>query len=280
MKLLEGKVAIVTGAGRPKGMGRATALKLAEQGANVVVTDLAQKRQDLMIEGLLGIGDDLTALEKVVSEIEAVGSRGLAMAVDVTDVDQIQACVEKTCEAFGGVDILFNNAGTAIGVGNFLDILNEKWDLSWQVNVKGMVEFCRAVIPKMIERGGGSIINNASLAGLGASRGYGAYVVTKFAVVGLTKLLAAEFGRQNIRCNATCPGAILTDMGEEEITFIAMEKGIGQEDARKVFDKMAALGRAAQPEEVADVVAYLAGPRSGYLTGVALPVAGGVRPGL
>ena len=94
------------------------------------------------------------------------------------------------------------------------------------------------------------------------------------------KLLAAESGPQNIRCNATCPGAILTDMGEEEPTFIAMEKGIGQKEARKVFDEMAALGRAAQPEEVADVVAYLAGPRSGYLTGVALPVAGGMPSGL
>jgi 3-oxoacyl-[acyl-carrier protein] reductase len=191
MKLLEGKVAIVTGAGRPKGMGRASALKLAEQGASVVVTDLAQKREDLMIEGLLGIGDEPGALEKVVSEIEALGSKGLAMAVDVTDTDQIRACVEKTCETFGGVDILFNNAGTAIGVGPFLDILSANWDLSWQVNVKGMMEFCRAVIPRMIERGGGSIINNASMAGLGAEPGYGAYVVTKFAVVGLTKLLAA-----------------------------------------------------------------------------------------
>ena len=233
-----------------------------------------------MIEGLLGIGDEPAALEKLVSEIEALGSKGLAMAVDVTDTDQIQACVDKTCETFGGVDILFNNAGTAIGVGPFLDILSENWDLSWQVNVKGMMEFCRAVIPKMIERGGGSIINNASMAGLGAAPGYGAYVVTKFAVVGLTKLLAAEFGAQNIRCNATCPGAILTDMGEEEITFIAIEKGISQEEARKVFDEMAALGHAAQPEEVADVVAYLAGPRSGYLTGVALPVAGGMPAGL
>jgi NAD(P)-dependent dehydrogenase (short-subunit alcohol dehydrogenase family) len=280
MKLLEGKVAIVTGAGRPKGMGRATALKLAEQGASVVVTDLARKREELMIEGFLGIGDGLAALEKVVSEIEALDSKGLALAVDVTDTAQIQACVDETCEAFGGVDILFNNAGTAIGVGPFLDTLSQNWDLSWQVNVKGMVEFCRAVIPKMIERGGGSIINNASMAGLGAEAGYGAYVVTKFAVVGLTKLLAAEFGDRNVRCNATCPGSILTDMGEEEINFIAMERGIDRDQAAKVFDEMAALGRAAQPEEVADVVAYLAGPRSGYLTGVALPVAGGMRPGL
>lgn len=280
MRLLDGKVAIVTGAGRAKGMGRASALKLAEQGARVVVTDIARERKDLEIEGLLGIGNDYAALERLVAEIEALGSRGLALAVDVTDAAQIRACVEKTCETFGGVDILFNNAGTGIGVGPFLDTPSENWDLSWQVNVKGMMEFCKAVIPKMIERGGGSIINNASMAGLGAGAGYGAYTVTKFAVVGLTKLVAAEFGGQNIRCNATCPGNILTDMGEEEIRFIAMEQGISDEEARKLFGDVAALGRAGQPEEVADVVAYLAGPRSGFLTGVALPVAGGMPLGV
>jgi len=280
MKLLEGKVAIVTGAGRPKGMGRASALKLAEQGAKVVVTDLAQERKDLEIEGFLGIGNDFSTLERLVAEIDALGSKGLAMAVDVTDAGQIQSCVEKTCETFGGVDILFNNAGTGIGVGPFLDTPSENWDLSWQVNVKGMMEFCKAVIPKMIEGGGGSIINNASMAGLGAAPGYGAYCVTKFAVVGLTKVVAAEFGRQNIRCNATCPGNILTDMGEEEIKFISMEQGISEEEARNLFGEVAALGRAAQPEEVADVVVFLAGPRSGFLTGVALPVAGGMPNGI
>ena len=280
MKLLEGKVAIVTGAGRPKGMGRASALKLAEQGASVVVTDVARERKDLEIEGLLGIGDDFAALERLAAEIEALGSKALAMAVDVTDAGQIQACVEKTCETFGGVDIMFNNAGTAVGVGSLMDISSENWDLSWQINVKGMVEFCKAVIPKMIERGGGSIINNASMAGLGAAEGYGAYTVTKFAVVGLTKVVAAEFGRHNIRCNAICPGMILTDMGEEEIKFISMEKGVSMEEARRHFGEVAALGRAGQPEEVADVVAYLAGPRAGFLSGVALPVAGGMPLGI
>lgn len=280
MKLLEGKVAIVTGAGRPKGMGRASALKLAEQGANVVVTDVARERKDLEIEGLLGIGDDFSALERLVSEIEALGSKGLAMAVDVTDVGQIQACVEKACKTFGGIDILFNNAGTAVGVGSLMDISSENWDLSWQVNVKGMVNFCKTVIPKMIERGGGSIVNNASMAGLGAAAGYGAYCVTKFGVVGLTKVIAAEFGRQNIRCNAVCPGMILTDMGEEEIKFISMEKGVSMEEARQYFGEVAALGRAGQPEEVADVVVFLAGPRAAFLSGVALPVAGGMGAGI
>jgi NAD(P)-dependent dehydrogenase (short-subunit alcohol dehydrogenase family) len=280
MKLLKGKVAIVTGAGRPKGMGRASALKLAEQGASVVVTDIARERKDLEIEGLLGIGDDFAALERLVGEIEALGSKALALAVDVTDVGQIRACVDKTCEVLGGVDILFNNAGTAVGVGSIMDISSENWDLSWQVNVKGMVEFCKAVIPHMGERGGGSIINNASMAGLGAAEGYGAYTVTKFGVVGLTKTIAAEFGRQNIRCNCVCPGMILTDMGEEEIQFISMEKGVSMEDARRIFGEVAAMGRAGQPEEVADVVTYLAGPHSGFLTGVAIPVAGGLPLGI
>jgi 3-oxoacyl-[acyl-carrier protein] reductase len=280
MKLLEGKVAIVTGAGRPKGMGRASALKFAEQGARVVVTDIARERKDLEVEGLLGIGDDFSALERLLAEIEALGSKGLAVAVDVTDTAEILACVEKTCETFGGVDILFNNAGTAIGVGPFMDIPSENWDLSWQVNVKGMMEFCRAVIPKMIDRGGGSIINNASMAGLGAAPAFGAYTVTKFGSVGLTKLIAAEFGRQNIRCNAVCPGMILTEMGEAEIKFIAMEREISEEEARQFFGEVAALGRAGQPEEVADVVAYLAGPRSGFLTGVTIPVAGGMALGV
>ncbi len=280
MRLLDGKVAIVTGAGRAKGMGRASALKLAEQGARVVVTDVARERKELMIEGLLGIGHDFSALERLVDEIEAVGSKAMAMAVDVTDTAQIQTCFEKTCDAFGGVDILFNNAGTAVGVGSLMDITSENWDLSWQVNVKGMVAFCRTVIPSMMERGGGSIINNASMAGLGAAAGYGAYTVTKFAVVGLTKMIAAEFGRQNIRCNAICPGMILTDMGEEEIRFISMEKGVSMEEARQFFGEVAAMGRAGQPEEVADVVAYLAGPRSSFLTGVALPVAGGLPLGI
>jgi len=280
MKLLEGKVAIVTGAGRPKGMGRATALRLAEQGASVVVTDVCRKRKELEIEGFLSLGDDLGALEKLVEEIKRLGSRGMAMAVDVTDSAQIQACVEATCKRFGGIDILFNNAGTPVGTGAFLEIPAENWDLSWQVNVKGMMEFCKAVIPKMIERGGGSIINNASMAGLGASEGYSGYITTKFACVGLTKAIASEFGHQKIRCNAVCPGNILTDMGEAEVVFIAALKGVSEEEARKLFGEVAALGRGGLPEDVADVVVFLAGPYSRFLTGVALPVSGGMPLGI
>jgi NAD(P)-dependent dehydrogenase (short-subunit alcohol dehydrogenase family) len=261
MDILKGKIAIITGGA--SGIGRATARLFAQEGAAVVIADI-----------------DEASGKSVAREIESSGGQALFVACDVTRAEDCRRAVDAAVTAFGGVDILFNNAGTGIGVGPFLDTPSENWDLSWQVNVKGMMEFCKAVIPKMIERGGGSIINNASLAGLGAGAGYGAYTVTKFAVVGLTKLVAAEFGRQNIRCNATCPGNILTDMGEEEIRFISMEKGISMEEARQFFGEVAAMGRAGQPEEVADVVAYLAGPRSGFLTGVALPVAGGLPLGI
>lgn len=280
MRTLEGKVAIVTGAGRPKGMGRAAALKLAEMGAKVVVTDICRERKELEIEGLLKIGDDFSALEKLVVDIENLGAKGIALAVDVTRTDEINVCVEKTCEVFGGVDILFNNAGVAIAVGPFLEIPLETWDLSWQVNVRGMMEFCKAVIPKMRERGGGSIINMSSAAGLGAQQEMAGYVTTKFGCVGLTKAIAAEFGRDNIRCNAICPGNILTDMGDAEIKFIADSHQLTEEAARNIFCAGSALGRGGKPEEIAALVAFLASDASSFLTGAAIPATGGLPLGV
>ena len=115
-KPLSGKVAIVTGAGRRKGMGWAAAIKLAQQGAILVVTDIGRKREDLEIPGLLKVGDDFDTLEQLVSEIEAQGTKAMAIAVDITDPSQINACVKRTCETFGGIDILFNITGVAVPV--------------------------------------------------------------------------------------------------------------------------------------------------------------------
>jgi NAD(P)-dependent dehydrogenase (short-subunit alcohol dehydrogenase family) len=281
MKPLSGKVAMVTGAGRPRGIGRAAALKLAEQGASVVVTDICRKREELEVPEVgFTLGDDIDLLHNLVGEIETSGSKGLALALDVTDTDQIAACVEKTCETFGGVDILFNNAGVVVGVGPFLEISGANWDLSWQVNVKGMVEMCRAVIPKMQARGGGAIINTSSMAGLQAVAGYAGYTTTKFAVVGLSKAIAAEFGPDNIRCNAICPGNILTDMGESEVDFIAEAHGISHEEALTAYGDMAALKRPGRPGEIGDLVAFLAGPQGTFITGAAIPIHGGIQAGI
>lgn len=278
MKPLEGQTAIITGAGRPHGIGRSTALRLAEHGANVVVTDLCRKYEGDL--AFYGVGDDWEQLQRVVSEVEARGRRGLACKVDVTQRDQIEACVEETVTRFGAIDILFNNAGTAVGVGPFLAMTQQQWDLSLSVNITGMFHFCQLVIPKMIERSNGVIVNTSSLAGLGAGELMCGYHTTKFAVVGFTKAIAAEFGQFGIRCNAVCPGMVDTDLGAAEYEFISQMEGITIAEARQQAAQKIALRRQCSPDEVADVVAYLCSPAAGYLTGVALPIAGGMAPGL
>jgi NAD(P)-dependent dehydrogenase (short-subunit alcohol dehydrogenase family) len=278
MKPLEGKVAVVTGCGRPKGIGRATALRLAEHGADVVITDLCRKYEGDL--AFYGVGDDWQQLQRVVTEIEALGVRGLACRVDVTRRDEVEACVDETVATLGGIDILFNNAGTAVGVGPFLAMTQQQWDLSLTVNVTGMFHFCQLAIPKMIDRGGGVIVNTSSTAGLGAGELMCGYHTSKFAVVGFTKAIAAEFGQFGIRCNAVCPGMVDTDLGDSEYEFIAQMESISIEEARRRAAEKIALRRQCGPEEVANVVAYLCSPAAGYITGVALPIAGGMSPGL
>ena len=265
MNLLEGKVAIVTGAGLPKGMGSAAARELAKNGAKVVVTDLEA---------------NLDGLEQLAKEIELLGSKGLAVKVDVTNAQEIEACVKETIKAFGGVDILFNNAGTGVGTGPFLELADFHWDLSMKVNVIGMANFCKAVIPEMLKRGGGSIINNSSNYGLGSVAGYGAYSASKFAAVGLSKTIAAEFGDRNIRCNAICPGNIYTDMGEIEVKMVAKREGISLEEAKTMLSEDVAMKRYGKAEEIGETVAFLASDKSSYITGIALQIHGGQSPGL
>jgi NAD(P)-dependent dehydrogenase (short-subunit alcohol dehydrogenase family) len=269
VKPLQDKVAIITGASRPRGMGRAASLKLASLGAHVVVTDITPA------------ASDQANLQAVAHEAESHGAKALAITVDVTDSAQVTACVAQTLAEFGRIDVLFNNAGVGRpGAGPFLEITPDNWNRTWQVNVMGMVHFCQAVIPVMLEQGGGSIINNSSLAGLGAIAGLSAYNASKHAVLGLTKSIAAEFGTQGIRCNAICPGVIDTDMGRYEVELYAELEGMSLEEAETWLLEPVAMKRWAQPTEVAEAVAFLAGPAASYITGIALPVAGGLPAGL
>lgn len=265
--MLDGKVAIVTGASRPRGMGFASAEVLAANGARVVLTDFA--RND----------DERAMLEQATAKVAASGASVMAIALDVTDKQQISDCIDETMDVFGRVDILFNNAGTAVGCGDFLALTDEQWNASYCINVKGTADFCRLAIPAMQRTGGGSIINNASLAGLGAIGFMAAYIASKFAVVGLTKAIAAEFGKDGIRCNAVCPGVIDTDMCEAEVARL-VDTGMTKAEARESLVADVALGRWGQSTEVAQAVAFLAGPQAAFVTGVALPVAGGLAPGL
>ena len=266
MSILNGKVAIITGAGQSQGIGRAVALKLAEQGATTVITDL---------KSAIELEDNAKEIHRI-SEAPC-----LPLHCDITSEEDVINCVKQTIDKFGRIDILVNNAGVSGSGTAFLDIDNDTWDLSYRVNVLGAVNFCRVVIPVMQKQKGGVIVNNSSLCGLGALDAIPAnYTSTKFAVVGLTKAIALEFASQGIRCNAVCPGVVNTGMRQNAISRIAEQHNISIDEAEKLEDESIAMKRAAEPEEIADAVAYLAGPSSKYITGVALPVAGGMAPGL
>ena len=276
--MLEGKVAIVTGASRPNGMGLAAAKKLASLGASVLISDIAEPTRDLELDSRIGIGD-ATTLKKAEEALASIGGSVASTTCDVSKPDEVAACVERAVELFGGVDIVFNNAGVFVGTKPFLEISDRDWELCWSVNVRGCIEFCRNVIPLMKARGGGSIINNASLAGLEGYPEYSGYCTSKFAIVGLTKALAAEFGADGVRVNAICPGDIATDISKGERALTGERMGLEAADYHDEAVSRIAMRRQGQAMEVAEVVAFLASPAASYVTGVAMPVAGGLPAG-
>ncbi|GAB5469285.1 MAG: 3-oxoacyl-[acyl-carrier-protein] reductase [Rhodospirillales bacterium] len=263
----------MTGTAGPKGIGRAAALRLAREGAAVTVTDIAGT---LEVEG--GGRNKLDLLADLAAEIERAGGRALALEVDVTQAHDIRSCVQAAKAAHGRLDILVNNAGTTVGTGPFLDTTDADWERSFAVNLLGPMMFCRAVLPEL--EAGGSIVNIGSTGSLGAEAGFGAYTAMKHGVIGLTKTIAAEFGGAGIRCNAVCPGYTMTDMHEAVNRRLARDRDASVATIMAERYAGVALQRAGTPEEVAEVIAYLAGPASSYITGVALPVSGGTPVGL
>lgn len=275
MKSLSGKVAIVTGASAPRGIGRATALRLAQEGASVVITDIKGK---MNIDGVEQ--DKTNLLTSTVSEIESAGGNAVAIDVDVTQEDDIVRCIDMAIELYDRIDILVNNAGSLSGSDNFLETTPEQWELSFQVNLLGPMMFSKAAITKMRRVGGGSIVNIGSTGSLGAEAGFGAYTAMKHGLIGMTKTIAAEFGAYGIRCNAVCPGFIMTDMHAAANQRLADMNNVSVDEMMELRYENVALRRAGEPKDVADAVAYLVGPQGAYVTGIALPVAGGVPFGI
>jgi NAD(P)-dependent dehydrogenase (short-subunit alcohol dehydrogenase family) len=275
MKPLAGKVAIVTGASAPRGIGRAIAIRLAQVGASVVVTDIGGQ---FSIDGVEH--DKLDLLASIVTEIESGGGHAVAQTVDVTREGDILRCVAAAIDRYGRLDILVNNAGSLSGSGNFLDTSPDQWEQSFRVNLLGPMMFSQAVIPEMRNAGGGSIINIGSTGSLGAEAGFGAYTAMKHGLIGMTKTVAAEFGVDGIRCNAVCPGYIMTDMHAAANRRLADENNVPISEMMARRYANVALRDAGAPGDVADAVAYLAGPQAAYVTGIALPVAGGVQFGI
>lgn len=247
MKLFSEKVVIVTGG--TSGIGRATAVAFAREGAKVVVSGRREAE-----------GAESVAL------IEQAGGQGLFVRTDVSREEDVAALVAKTVEKFGRLDIAFNNAGVSGGMGPITEATPESIDSTFAINVRGVALCLKHEITAMLQTGGGSIINNASVLGLRPVPGLAIYNATKYAVIGLTKTSALEFAKQNIRVNAVCPAIIETDM----------TAGMRSDEAtRQHMISLHPVGRFGKSEEIAAAVLYLASETAGFTTGVALPLDGG-----
>ncbi len=267
-----GKTALVTGAGGKQGLGRAIALRLAAEGADLVVNDIVPNRAG---------SSDWTGLPALVSEIEGLGRRALALVADVSQAAQVEQMVQQALAHFGQIDILVNNAGALAGRDRVpvVELEEAEWDRIQNVNVKGTFLCCRAVAKAMIAVGqGGKIINMSSVSGKKGSPRFAAYCASKFAVIGFTQALALELAAHRINVNAICPGLIETERVAEMAAVLA-PAGVSAEEQRRWMIENASrttpLGRIGQARDVAQMAAFLASSESDYLTGLSMTVAGG-----
>ncbi len=271
---IAGKVALVTGAARRRGIGRATALRLAREGADVACLDIARPYADFPGYPLAGADE----LDEVVREIEALGRRALALRADVSSWDEVHDAVASAETTFGRIDLCCNVAGGAamgMGAGPLLQISEREWDRVVDVNLKGTWMVARACAERMVAaQRGGRIVNVSSQAGKRGFPMLGAYCAAKAGVVLLTQVLAHELGPDGITVNAVCPGTVDTDLLNKDRQFEAligaMEGSLERWIAREI-----PLRRLQTADDVAAAIAYLCSDDAAYVTGEALNVSGG-----
>ncbi len=277
---LTGKVAIVTGAGGRHGIGRAIALRLAQEGASVVVTDIQGALEAIRPADRQA---GWKGLPSVVDEIESLGRQSLGLISDVSDSAQVGDMVQRTLEQFGKIDILVNNAGSRPGRDRVpvVDLEEDAFDEVMRVNVRGTYLCSKAVARHMIqEDSGGKIIIISSGAGKRGRALFAAYCASKFALVGFTQSLAEELGPHRINVNAICPGAVDTERTDFIAAALAPE-GESAEEYRAMMirerEATTPMGRVAVADDIARTAAFLASSESDYLTGLSISVSGGTE---
>ena len=248
--MLEGKIALITGAS--SGIGRGAALVFARYGARLVLADI-----------------DIAGGEASVAQVSKAGGEAIFIKTDVTQASEVEALVQRAVSHYGRLDYAFNNAGIDGEMGRTAEYTEECWDRVVGVNLKGVWLCMKYQIPQMLAQGGGAIVNTSSGAGLAGVVGLPAYVASKHGVVGLSRAAALEYGKDNIRVNVVCPGAIRTPMIEHII-----ERGLTTESRLS-----GPLGRIGTPEEVGEAAAWLCSPRASFMNGHALSVDGGSSAG-
>jgi len=279
MSDLDGKVVLITGAGGMRGVGRATVMKLAGQGADIALSDVHREVSDLPPSEVI---NEWGGIETVSQEVKALGRQAAPFYCDLSDPREIEHLVEQTMNQFGRIDILVNNARAIIGKDKVpvTQLEKEVWDHFLAINTTAVYLMTKEVAPHMIDSGrGGRIINIASNAGKQASANGAAYSASKFAVIGLTQATAMDLAPYNITVNAVCPGPINTDRMSYWERDQARERGITQEQFRSQIvensGQATPLGRIAESEDVANMVGFLAGEDASFITGQSYNVNGG-----
>ncbi len=269
---MKGKVAIVTGAGRRGGIGAAIALRLAKEGAHVIVADICRPPADLPNAG----GGAWEELSGIAEEISSLGVRGVPVRVDVTDSEAVKAMVGVARSEFGRLDILVNNAGAAIGPGPVVQMEESAWRRTLEINATGTFLCSKYALPLMIAgKRGGRVINMASIAAERPKPFVSAYAASKAAVVALTRSLAQEVAQFGITVNAVLPGDVDTELKRWGLRLEAETFGKSYDEVFAAAVARIPLGRLAAPEDVANLVAFLASDQAGFITGQAYNLTGG-----
>ncbi len=245
-KLLTGKTAMITGAGR--GIGKQIALTFAQHGADLIVTDLKETESSI----------------ELMKEIENLGVKGLFLAYDVSKLDQTETAVKQAMEAFGKIDVLVNNAGITRDT-LLMRMTETDWDMVMNVNVKSIFNHTKAIQSIMLKQRFGSIINMGSIVGITGNAGQINYSASKAAIIGLSKSVARELGSRNIRCNVIAPGFI-----ETEMTHVLPQ------EVKDAYMKTISLRRTGKPTDIANTAVFLASDLSDYMTGQVLVCDGGM----
>ena len=269
------KVVLITGCGRVRGIGRAIAGAFARAGADIVATDLAAGgTRNENEEGLEEIRVGWKGLESLAQEIEKLGRRVLTLVGDVSRAADAERFVAEALARYGHIDVLVNNAAAPHGADRRLvwEVPEEAWDLVLDVNLKGTFLMSRAVIPHMIARRKGRIVNMASVAGKRGTARRGAYTASKFAVIGLTQAMAQELGTHGITVNAICPGSVDTSRRESSTR---RERALAERDASPSLLGLPPSGRVARPDDIARLALFFASEASDHITGQAWNVDGG-----
>jgi NAD(P)-dependent dehydrogenase (short-subunit alcohol dehydrogenase family) len=271
---LEGKVALVTGAGRHRGLGKAICARLAREGCQIALTDLALP-QPLMDAKNIGTRAEM---DEVADELAAIGPKVIALPMDVRDEAQIESAIATVVATFGRLDILINNAGIGYLFSPIIDTPSDFWKAVMDVNLMGPFLCTKHASKQMIRQGGGGrIINIASQAAKSGHPHLAAYIASKHGLVGLTRTAALELGTHGITVNAVCPNHVTTGLGSVQNEYYAKLKGVTVEQYLADMTRGIPMGRVGLPDDTANACAFLCSDQAAYITGEAMNVSGGAE---